>query len=124
VEDKPVWCPFPLVLEQGIFEQLSQTAEALARETLAAEQELVARTDLHETLGLPQELRRCLRQVPSLAATVRGVRVMRFDFHWTTEGWRISEANTDVVGGFIEASGVTQLMASRGPGRYVGPDHP
>jgi glutathionylspermidine synthase len=40
---------------------------------------------------------------------------MRFDFHWTTEGWRISEANTDVAGGFIEASGVTSLMAAHYP---------
>jgi glutathionylspermidine synthase len=39
------------------------------------------------------------------------VRVMRFDFHWTTDGWRISEANTDVAGGYIEASGVTRLAA-------------
>jgi glutathionylspermidine synthase len=37
--------------------------------------------------------------------------VLRFDFHWTTEGWRISEANTDVPGGFNEASGFARLMA-------------
>jgi hypothetical protein len=36
---------------------------------------------------------------------------VRFDFHFTTEGWRISEANSDVPGGFIEASGFTRLVA-------------
>jgi glutathionylspermidine synthase len=36
---------------------------------------------------------------------------MRFDFHFTSEGWRISEGNTDVPGGFNEASGFTRLLA-------------
>jgi glutathionylspermidine synthase len=39
------------------------------------------------------------------------LRVVRFDFHFTSEGWRISEANSDVPGGFNEASGFTDLMA-------------
>src|SRR4029077_9273909 len=84
VEDKPIWCPFPLVLVPGIFEQLTHTAEALARETLAAEKELLGRPDLHATLGLPIALRRCLRQVQIQGAASGGARVMRFDFHWTT----------------------------------------
>src|SRR5262249_13374670 len=33
------------------------------------------------------------------------------DFHFTAEGWRISEANTDVPGGFNEASAFARLMA-------------
>ncbi len=36
---------------------------------------------------------------------------MRFDFHWTTEGWRISEVNSDVPGGFIEAGAISALVA-------------
>ena len=40
---------------------------------------------------------------------------MRFDFHFTTEGWRISEANSDVPGGFSEASHFTMLMAEHFP---------
>ncbi len=36
---------------------------------------------------------------------------MRFDFHWTRAGWRISEVNSDVPGGFIEASGFSRLVA-------------
>lgn len=42
---------------------------------------------------------------------------MRFDFHWTTDGWRISEVNADVPGGFTESSSFTQLIA-----RHL-PDH-
>jgi glutathionylspermidine synthase len=36
---------------------------------------------------------------------------MRFDFHLTTDGWRISEVNSDVPGGFIEASAYPSIMA-------------
>jgi len=36
---------------------------------------------------------------------------MRFDFHWTTEGFRISEVNADVPGGFSESSAFPALMA-------------
>jgi glutathionylspermidine synthase len=42
-------------------------------------------------------------------------RVIRFDFHLTTEGWRISEANSDVPGGFSEASYFTAAMAEHFP---------
>jgi glutathionylspermidine synthase len=35
---------------------------------------------------------------------------MRFDFHWTREGWRISEVNSDVPGGFTESSAFPELM--------------
>jgi glutathionylspermidine synthase len=41
--------------------------------------------------------------------------VIRFDFHLTADGWRISEANTDVPGGFIEASGFSALIAGYYP---------
>lgn len=36
---------------------------------------------------------------------------MRFDFHYTREGWRISEVNSDVPGGYNEASGFATLVA-------------
>jgi len=39
--------------------------------------------------------------------------VMRFDFHHTTEGWRISEVNADVPGGYVEASGWNALVAAQ-----------
>jgi glutathionylspermidine synthase len=114
-EDRPVLCPFPLVLDADTWEQLARLAEALAREALAAEQELLHRPDLHDRLGLPRAQRRCFRRAAALGPTPGGARVMRFDFHWTADGWRISEANTDVAGGFIEASGVTRLVAAYYP---------
>ncbi len=41
---------------------------------------------------------------------------MRFDFHPTPAGWRLSEVNADVPGGFSEATEFTRLMAERCPG--------
>jgi glutathionylspermidine synthase len=115
-DDLPVLCPFPLLLDSATWDHLARTAAALASETTAAEEELLRRPELHERLGLPGALRRCLRQVASAGPAAGAARVMRFDFHWTTEGWRISEANTDVAAGFIEASGVTHLLAAHYPG--------
>ena len=39
----------------------------------------------------------------------------RYDFHPTTDGWACSEANCDVPGGYIEASGLAALMAQHHP---------
>jgi len=47
---------------------------------------------------------------------------MRFDFHYTTAGWRISEVNSDVPGGFIEASGWSALFAAECPGALAPPN--
>jgi glutathionylspermidine synthase len=41
--------------------------------------------------------------------------VIRFDFHYTREGWKISEANSDVPGGFNEASGLPLLLQEHYP---------
>lgn len=106
-EDECVLADFALTLESEAWRELARLAEALARETLAAEDELLARPELHARLGLPRAIRRCLRAVPARGAA----RVMRFDFHWTRAGWRISEVNSDVPGGFIEASGFSRLAA-------------
>jgi glutathionylspermidine synthase len=116
VEDRPVLCSFPLLLSTPAWEEAARLAAELARETLRAERELCERPELHELLGLPRTLRRCLRRICDEGPARGGASVMRFDFHWTAAGWCISEANTDVAGGFIEASGVTQLMAACYPG--------
>jgi nucleoside-diphosphate-sugar epimerase len=104
VDGRPLVCPFPLMLDGAAFETVIRLASTLEQETLAAERELLDRPELHGDLGLPRPLRRCLRRIRREGPACAGPRVMRFDFHWTDEGWRISEANTDVAGGFVEAS--------------------
>ena len=119
VEDVATVAPFPLLLRRQAWEEIAGLAETLAAEALAAEQELVRRPDLHGALGLPRAVRRALghgEPPPGIA------RVLRFDFHWTNEGWRISEANTDVPGGFNEASGFARLLAPAFPGSEAAGD--
>jgi glutathionylspermidine synthase len=102
---------FPLLLSAEEWQRLATLAEKLTKEALAAEQELLLRTDLHEKLGLPQEIRRALQGYAQKHLPEDAPRVMRFDFHFTTEGWRITEVNADVMGGFIEGGSFTEWMA-------------
>jgi glutathionylspermidine synthase len=121
VEDVSTLSPLPLVLPRPAWEELAGLAERLAAEAAEAELELLARPELTKRLALPRPLRRVLgrtRLPPSRGAA----RVVRFDFHWTDQGWRISEANSDVPGGFNEASGYSRLIAGEVPGCFPAGD--
>ena len=109
VEDTPILADFPLILSRAAWQEIAGLAERLATETLAAERELIERPDLHKLLGLPASIDRLWRKPPSLLPA-GDVRVIRFDFHLTPDGWRISEANSDVPGGYNEAAGFSLLM--------------
>ena len=109
VEDVSVLAPFPLVIEEPAWRELATLAEALAAETLGAEEELTQRHDLLPELALPRAFLREVRRLKNPPA--RSPRVMRFDFHPTRDGWRISEVNSDVPGGFIESSAFPELIA-------------
>jgi glutathionylspermidine synthase len=111
VGDVSTLAPFPLFLQAETWETFKRWTEQLTAETLAAEQEILGRPHLMDRLGLPGPIRRLLKHANELPLTPAAARVMRFDFHHTTEGWRISEVNSDVPGGFTEASTFTRLMA-------------
>ena len=98
--------PSPLVLTRAAWQEVAGIAETLAQETLAAERELIERPELHRTLGLPRASRGALREAARGGHAAGAARIVRFDFHYTTDGWRISEANCDVPGGLNEASGL------------------
>lgn len=105
----------PIVLRQADWDHLVAMAEALARELLAAEDELAERPDLCADLGLPRAIVNTLEQT-SRRRSPGFARLVRFDFHHTPDGWRISEANSDVPGGLNEASGLAGLMRPHHPG--------
>jgi glutathionylspermidine synthase len=113
VGDVDTLSPFPLVMKSTAWKQIASQAEQLTREAIAAEEELSQRPELLDQLGLPSALRRVLTEKTS--PTPAAGRVTRFDFHYTVEGWRISEANSDVPGGFSEASYFTSMMAEYFP---------
>jgi hypothetical protein len=113
VGDVAALAPFPIVVRRAAWEDLCRLAGARAAETSAVEAELVIRPELHRVLGIPRPLDRALRELARGRATPSASRIMRFDFHPTREGWRVSEVNSDVPGGFTEAFHFTSLVAPR-----------
>lgn len=116
LEDVAAIAPYPLLLRDEAWRELASAAERLAAETLAAEAELLERPELHARLGLPRTVRAPLAGSRRLGASIGTARLIRFDFHFTTDGWRISEANSDVPGGLNEASGFARLFMDHYPG--------
>ena len=112
VGDVTALASFPLVLSRSAWRELQVIATALAQETLGIEIELQGRPDLFARIGLSANLARALRSQPDAPPTPAAARVMRFDFHPTAEGWRVSEVNSDVCGGFTESSCFAKLMAN------------
>jgi len=113
VGDVGTLADFPLVISHATWEQLASWAEALTREANAAERELVLRPELYARLGLPRRLLLALGARIDRARDERTPRAYRYDFHFTREGWRISECNADVPGGYAEASALAALVAER-----------
>jgi glutathionylspermidine synthase len=105
----------PLLIHPTIWQQLAKMAEDLAAELMAAEQEIVIRPELYAMLGLSPHLHPILSEASRNSAAAPDARVLRFDFHYTTGGWRISEVNSDVPGGYTEASRFTQLVSGFTP---------
>src|SRR5947207_4513157 len=87
-EDQCVLASFPIILDENEWRRLSDWAERLSCEALAAEREILARRDLHERLGIPRRIRAVLRSASKTnghAPPLRVPRVMRFDFHFARE---------------------------------------
>ncbi len=123
MEDVQVLAPFALTIDEGTWRHLADAAARLAAEATQAEHEILGRTDLLRKLGLPRAIRQVLSRTGSAQDDRHeGARFCRFDFHPAEEGWVISEANTDVPGGFIEASGLSRLFLPHVPGARVAGD--
>ncbi len=102
--------PFALVLPKRVWQSLVRLAEGLTRELNSIETEIAERSKLWPLLGLPAKVRRALSHPEPWTPTA--ARILRYDFHPTVDGWKISEVNSDVPGGLCEASHFTRTMAS------------
>jgi len=120
VGDVSTLAAFPLVVSRTVWNRLADWAERLCAESTEAELELLHRPELLGYLGLPRRIRNVLSHAGRFGVTPAAARAIRFDFHLTsgspgTGGWQISEANSDVPGGFTEASSFTAMMAGQFP---------
>jgi len=91
-----------ILLDRQTADYLANTAVSLYHETVAMEHALKARIDLVKQTGISANMANALcacNYNPD-----KHIRLMRFDFHPTAKGWRISEVNSDVPAGYPEAS--------------------
>jgi glutathionylspermidine synthase len=117
VGDTPMLIEYPIMLKASAWRQIAAYAEQLTQELLAAEAELCRKPALHQALGVPAPIVRAWQR--GIQRHTADVRVMRFDFHMTTDGWRISECNCDTPGGYNEAIGFTRLMQAHYPDTFL-----
>ena len=118
--DEPTLAPFAIRIAPSAWAELATLAERSAAEIREVERVLRAERRHWSALGIPSVVRAIIGA--ARAAGARDARFCRFDFHPTTEGWRASEINADVPGGFIEAGAVTRIVAERFAGLACPPD--
>ena len=91
-------------------EFLKYTALRLYHETIELECAIKQRPELAVKMGISEQMAQQLSSCPYDAD--KHIRMMRFDFHPTEEGWCISEVNSDVPAGYPEAS-ILPLLTAR-----------
>lgn len=94
---------YALVLTQEEHEKIKELTEKLDKETRAAEEFLNQHLEYTKPLALPRKMKKEVELMKNYDSK-KHVRLMRYDFHPTVEGWAISEVNSDVPGGFAEGS--------------------
>lgn len=96
--------PYALVISRQEQAELARLTEQLDAETRKAEEFLNEHQKMTGPLALPGSVRREIKKMNNYDAR-QHVRLMRYDFHPTSEGkWAVSEVNSDVPGGFAESS--------------------
>jgi len=105
-----------VLLDQSEMDFLKSSAVVLYHETIQMEQALKNRPDLCVAMGISSEMTDALCNCDY--DPQKHVRFMRFDFHPTTDGWRISEVNSDVPAGYPEASILPELAQRYFPNFY------
>ena len=95
---------YVLVLKESEYKKLATLTEQLDVETIKAEEFLNQNLKLSKKLELPKKIYNELKKMKNYDSK-KHIRLMRYDFHPTIDqGWMISEVNSDVPGGFAEAS--------------------
>lgn len=100
---------YVLILSEKENKELIEYTEQLDMETRMAEEFLNNNLEDAKILKLPRKINKELKKMRDYEKE-KHIRLMRFDFHKTTENkWEISEVNSDVPGGFAESSIMPQI---------------
>ena len=95
---------YALVISKKEHEELERLTEDMDYETRKAEEILNEHLEITKILALPKKIKKELKAMDNYDKD-KHIRLMRYDFHPTIEGkWTVSEVNSDVPGGFAEAS--------------------
>lgn len=109
---------YALVLTKEEHEKIKVLTEKLDKETQAAEQFLNQHLELTKPLALPRKMKKEVMLMRDYDPK-KHIRLMRYDFHPTTDGeWAVSEVNSDVPGGWAEASLIPQAAKEAIGGAY------
>ena len=104
-----------LVISEEEHKELERLVELLDNETIQAEQLLNSDLRLVKPLLLPKRITKELKAMKNYNPE-QHIRLMRYDFHLTTDDiWMISEVNSDVPGGFAEASMMPKIASALFP---------
>lgn len=112
-----------VLMDQETVGQLEAWAEQLSEETMLMEEAFIHKPQFAKKLGLPRKVLKTLDRLSNYDRS-KNIRLMRFDFHPTTDGWAVSEVNSDVPGGLAEASVLPEIACGffdgYEPHRHIG----
>ncbi len=94
---------YALVITEEEHKELEKLTENLDKETRQAEEFLVKNLNNSKILKLSSKIHSELKTMKNYDPNTH-IRLMRYDFHPTYKGFKVSEVNSDVPGGFAEAS--------------------
>ena len=95
---------YALVITEEEYKELVELTEKIDKETIEAEEMLNQNLKIAKPLALPKKIYKELKNMKNYDKN-KHIRLMRYDFHPIKGGkWAVSEVNSDVPGGFAEAS--------------------
>lgn len=108
-KDSNTLSKYALVLSEEEYKEIKKLTEKLDKETIISEEFLNQNLNLAKPLALPNKIYNELKRMNNYDAK-KHIRLMRYDFHLDlNNNWVISEVNSDVPGGFAEASLLPKL---------------
>lgn len=111
-EDNNTLAKYVLVLTKEEHEEIKRLTELIDKETIEAEEFINNNLHIAKPLALPKKIYNELKKMKNYDKN-KHIRLMRYDFHPTTENkWAVSEVNSDVPGGFAEATLLPKLANS------------